>query len=296
MNFAIIASKKDIAGMNIVNELKKLNSTLPICIVDEETVYSDNLDTERIVLKSNSRGVQELKHTANFSPRVLDKDKLTDADFIIFASRHQSVKKVKTLTVHAIGNWKKADFGGRDNTACMASALMLKHFFQELNKQAQSAHLDKEYQISLEATHHGPFLETPCLFIEVGSSKQEWNDSRACKVVAKTILSSINSVNKIKNNKQKISIGIGGPHYCPNFNKIQLDNRNQFAISHIIAEYALPINKEMIHQAILKTKQKVEYVIIDWKGLGKSEQRQQTLDVLKDFNIKVIRTSEAKSE
>ena len=143
----------------------------------------------------------------------------------------------------------------------------------------------------MEATHHGPFLETPCLFIEVGSSKQEWDDDRACKVIAKTILESINSFKQ--NENYKVAIGIGGPHYCPNFNQIQLDN--QFAISHIIAEYALPINKEMIYQAISKTKEKVKYIIIDWKGLGKSEQRQQTLDVLKDFNLNIIRTSEAKS-
>jgi len=264
MKFAIVASKKDIAGINIVKELKLLGCKTPVYFVDEEAIYLDNLDKAAKI----------------------------DADFIVFASKHQSVKKVKTLTIHAIGNWKKADFGGKDFVVCMTSALILKYFFQELYKQTQDSNLNNEYHVSLEATHHGPFLTTPCLFIEVGSSESEWKDKKACKVIAETIIKSTSTINQI-NDKIKIGIGIGGPHYCPNFNKIQLDNH--FAISHIIAEYALPIDKEMINQAILKTREKVEYAIIDWKGLGNSKQRQETLKVLQNFNLKIIRTSEAKT-
>jgi len=261
MNFAIVASKKDPAGMNIIKELQKMKCKTPIYLLEDETVYSDNID------------------------------KKINADFIIFASKHQSIKKVKTLTVHAIGNWKKADFGGRDNIICNTSALVLKHFFQELNKQAQNSKLDN-YLVSLESTHHGPYIETPCLFIEVGSSIEEWNDLNACRIVAETILESINNFKHINKEKLKIAIGIGGPHYCPNFNKIQLGNK--FALGYIVAEYALPLTEQMIKEAISKTKEKVDCFIIDWKGLRNSEQRKNILNVLEKFNIKILRTSEAK--
>lgn len=257
MKFAIVVSRKDPAGMNIVKKMEEIGNGFNIFYVESEIVYAENID------------------------------KKVDADFIIFASKHQSVKKVKTLTVHPIGNWKNADFGGKDRTICPASALIIKHFFQTLDKNAES--VKKEYQVSLEATHHGPYVETPCLFIEVGSSKEEWEDLRACEIVAKTINDGIKT---FKREMYKIAFGIGGPHYCPNFNEIQLGNK--IALSHIIAEYGLPLNEQMIKQIINKTKEKVECVVVDWKGLGNAEQRKETIELLKKFELKVVRTKEVK--
>jgi len=255
MKFTIVASKKDIAGMNIINKLKNLSPELQIHILEDETVFSENFD-------------KDLK-----------------TDFIIFASKHASEKKVKTLTVHPIGNWKKADLGGRDNTICKTSALILKHFFQILNKNASQL----DYQISLEATHHGPYVKTPSLFIEIGSTKQQWQDLQAVEAIAKTVAEAIAT---FKKQKYKIAVGIGGPHYCPNFNKIQLENK--FAISHIIAEYALPLTDQIINQAIEKTTEPVTHFLIDWKALGNSKSRQQTIEVLKKFDLEIVRTREAK--
>jgi len=258
MKFTIVASRKDLAGMNIVSELEKLGYGGEIELVDCEIIYAENID-----------------------------DKI-EADFIIFASKHQSGKKVKTLTVHAPGNWKQADFGGQDKVVCNTRAVVLKRFFQELNKQAEC--LKDEYLVCLEATHHGPFVKKPCLFIEVGSSKEEWGDLRACKVVAQTIFGCVNDFKESK--RYQVGVGVGGPHYCPNFNQIQLSDK--FAISHIIADYALPIDKKMIEEAIEKTKEKVEYFIIDWKGLGNAEARQSAMEVLEEFNLEIIRTRDAK--
>jgi D-aminoacyl-tRNA deacylase len=254
MNPIIIASKKDPAGMNIIQNLKNLNSTIPIHLVETEIINVENID------------------------------KNLEADFIIFASKHQSKAGTKSLSVHPIGNWTKAEFGGKDKTICPSSALTLKHFFQTLNKNNTS----EKYKTTLEATHHGPYIETPSLFIEIGSSPNEWKDKEVGKLIAKTII----EATETKPKKADIAFGIGGPHYCPNFNPIQLNNK--FALSHIIAQYALPITKETIEEAISKTTEKIKYAIIDWKGLGKAEQRTQTIEVLNKFNIKVIKTQDAK--
>ena len=42
--------------------------------------------------------------------------------------------------------------------------------------------LTEEYSVTLEVTHHGPLIEIPCCFIELGSQEKQWNDKEAAKI------------------------------------------------------------------------------------------------------------------
>ena len=196
------------------------------------------------------------------------------ADFFIFASTHRSEQHNKTLTVHPIGNWNKADLGGKERMLCGSSAHLLKVFFQELARQVNEAGIP--YQCSLEATHHGPYVQKPALFIEIGSGEEEWNDPQAAEVIAKTIIAGIEkfSGNKSKGEgeKWKTAIAFGGGHYCQAFNKHVLGG--DYAISHICSKYALPyLDEEMLKQAISVTREQVTCALLDWKGLAGEKQR-----------------------
>ena len=127
-----------------------------------------------------------------------------------------------------------------------------------------------------------------CLFIEIGPSETEWTDKLAGKIIAKTIIESINT---FKEKKYKICFGVGGPHYCPNFNEIQLSNK--YAISHIAPSYSIPLDKKLIQQVIDNTTEKLTTVLIDWKGF-KSKERTELLEILKNFNLEIIKTKDAK--
>jgi len=257
MKFAIVYSKKDSAGVNIVNQLKSFFlPQIPILQLKKETIYAEKIHNHKL-----------LKNT----------------DFLIFASKHKSKEKQPTLCLHAPGNWRGADYGGKAGKVCPTSALILKYLFQQLNKNAQKLN---NYEVTLECTHHGPYLEKPCCFIELGSAQQQWQDESAALVVAKTIA----GLQDYKKIKQKIAIGIGGPHYCPNFNKIQLNS--EYAISHIIPEYALPLTESMLKESINKTQEIVSTIIIDWKGCGKSADREKVLDILKKSGLEIKKTSE----
>ena len=140
----------------------------------------------------------------------------------------------------------------------------------------------------MEATHHGPLIEVPCIFVEIGSTESEWKDVRAGFVVAKAIKDTIENFKE--NPYNEIAIAIGGPHYCPNFNKIQLNSN--IAISHIIPQYVLPLTEEMIQNAIAGTEEDIDLFLIDWKGLGNAEQRNQATEILNKFYIPKKRTSE----
>jgi D-aminoacyl-tRNA deacylase len=217
----------------------------------------------------------------------LNMEKINQYDFVIFASRHKSEKQEKSLSVHSPGNFRKADYGGMPGKVCPSSALFNKFIFQKLNEQATKFEL-KDFKITLEVTHHGPLINKPCVFIEIGSSETEWINRRLGFIIAKTIQE---TVEEFQENKYKeIAVGIGGPHYCPSFNNIQL--KSNVAIAHVIAEYNSPINAEMIQESIKKTLEDVDFVLLDWKGLGKSEQRQEVVKILEDNYIQWKKTSD----
>ena len=269
MRFAIAYSKKDLAGVNIVNQIKNSGfiPQIPIIELKKETVFSEDLSKDNY-------------------------PQLRNIDFLVFASKHQSKKNFPSLCLHAPGNWRNADLGGQSGKVCNTSAFVLKYLFQQLNKNSEQAknnnQLNKDYNITLEVTHHGPLIEMPCCFIEVGSSEKEWNDGQAGKVVAKAILSLQNFSSNDYNNWIP-AIGVGGPHYAPSFSKIQLNSG--YALSHIIPEYSMPVTESMLKECEKKTKEQIKLVLLDWKGMGKSEQKQQTIDLLNKFDLIYKRTS-----
>lgn len=275
MRFAIAYHKKNIAGKNIVEQFKKLGFApqVPVIELSKETVYSDGFDK----VCKELRGV----------------------DFLVFASTHKSVKNFPSLCLHAPGNWRGADLGGSDGKVCKTSAFVLKYLFQKLNKNAEQAkasgELSEDYNVTLEVTHHGPLIDLPCCFIEVGSCENEWRDEKAAKVVAKTILS-LQDFDKEKCEELGWipCILMGGQHYNQAANKIML--RTNYAVGHIIPKYALPVTGPMIKEAEEKTLEHVSAVLIDWKGCGKSEDRQNILSVVGESGLEVRRTSNIKKE
>ncbi len=258
--FLIVASKQDLAGINITTQLTQFGY-FKFHLVKEDILHKENLDL----------------------------DKINEFDFIVFASKHKSEKKMKTLSIHAPGNWRQNDFGGEKNQISKTSSQFIKQFFEKLHKTSKEYNL-KDYKLTLEATHHGPLIDKPCAFVEIGSTENEWKDRKAGFVLAKALSDTIKSFTPNPYNEN--SIAIGGPHYCPNFNKIQL--KSNIAISHIIPGYVIPFEEYMIKQAIEKTDEEVDLVILDWKGLGRAEDRNRLIKILDELHMNYKKTSEIK--
>ena len=269
--YLVVASKKDKAGINITTNLSQFRKNPLISSMSNEANFDFYLVEEEIIYTEN-----------------LDLDKINKYDFIIFASKHQSEKGDKSFSVHVPGNPRNAEFGGLPKKMCKTSALFQKQIFEKLNSNVKEHHLDEKYKVTLECTHHGPLIDKPCIFIEIGSSEIEWVDRKAGFIIAKTISQIIQEFRE--NPYNEVAIGIGGPHYCPNFNKIQLNSN--VAVSHIIPQYSLPIDEEMIKQAIDNTEEEVDFALLDYKGLGNSEQRKQVLEILDKLYIQYKKTSE----
>ena len=260
--YLIVASKKDLAGVNITTQLSQFGK-YDFHLVEEEIIQTENLDLEKI----------------------------NKNDFIIFASCHKSEKKEKSLLIHTPGNWRGAEQGGEDKKICKTSALFSKFLFERLHEIAKEHKLEN-YNLTMEATHHGPLIDKPCLFIEIGSTEIEWKDNRAGFILAKAIHKSIQDFKE--NEYHEIAFAIGGPHYCPNFNRIQL--KSNVAISHMIPQYMLPLTDEMVKEAVDKTEEEIDFALLDWKGLGNAESRKQITDMLDKYYVRYKKASDVNKE
>ncbi len=256
--YLIVASKKDKAGINITTHLSQFQGQFDFYLVEESILFAENLDLEKI----------------------------NKYDFIIFASKHKSSKGKKSLTVHPVGNFRIAEFGGENGKLCKSSAIFQKQLFEKLQSNVKKYNL-KNYDVSLEATHHGPLINKPCVFIEIGSTEIEYKDRRAGFIIAKTISETIENFKE--NPYNEVAIAIGGKHYCQNFNKIQLNSN--VAISHVISQYVFPLKEEMVKEAIEKTDEEIDFALLDWKGLGNLEQRGKILEILDKLYVSYKKTS-----
>jgi D-aminoacyl-tRNA deacylase len=129
-------------------------------------------------------------------------------DTMIFASRHRSESGLRTLTVHALGNYGSADFGGRPGSLVPTNPRLMTNALLLLRRHGEGL----GFGISFETTHHGPYLETPAFFIEIGSGPDAWQEAAPARAIARTLLELAEAG---LTDGDAIGIGFGGGHYAP---------------------------------------------------------------------------------
>ncbi len=274
----ILISKKNLASQNISKILiEKLKPKKSKKMFDSEPILElKNIDT-KIVFAEN-----EVTHLDYLEEEF----KKLNPKIIIVASSHKAKTKIPTLTCHSPGNWSSADYGGTPKTLSIAPAHYLKHALINLKNLKEERKL--KYEVSLEVTHHGPSLEFPIIFIEVGSSEVQWQDMKACEAAADTIIDLVTK----KISPKDSFIGFGGGHYAPIFTKRILEQK--IAIGHICPKYQIHhINKDMLFQALQKTIPKPKAAIIEWKGLNK-DQRDSIIKLLEATKTPWIKDKDLK--
>src|SRR3989338_8803550 len=250
MFYTIIISKTDPAGMNIALSLiEKFGFEETSRTFDNNPIYKNNPKNMQLAF-INSRQI------------FADNVNSLDGDAYIFASLHRGNKPC--LTVHPIGNFGKAEFGGKDKALVPSLPKIMKSYLIELNRQKEERKL--EYDVCYEATHHGPALTKPTLFIEIGNDEAHWADKSAAEVIAETIM------NSTKPSGKRIALNIGGQHYPHYTTKLAL--ATDIAFSHMCPEWALKdFTGQSLNEMIAKTPEKIDLIAVEWKGLGKEKER-----------------------
>ena len=156
---------------------------------------------------------------------------------IVFLSRHRAASGRPSLTVHPIGNWGKADYGGLPGEVSGASPVWMTGLLLKIYENRLPG-----YDVCFEATHHGPLIETPTMFLEIGSSENQWGLREPAEALVKSLL-------ELEPAKGIKVVGIGGGHYTPRFTEATLSHR--VCLGHIVANYGVPsLTPELLKNAI----------------------------------------------
>ncbi|MDH5624051.1 MAG: hypothetical protein OEY39_06240 [Candidatus Bathyarchaeota archaeon] len=246
----IVASTKDVAGMNIAQEIvdhyefEKLSEAF-----HKNPVYFKTVQNQEVkLLFVNEEIINTQFITDFFTPQLL-----------VFVSKHSSVSGIPTLSVHTPGNLAKAEFGGIARKVSISPAGAMKDALLEMAKLKKEIGLN--YEVSYECTHHGPSLDVPTMFAELGSSLKQWKDVKAAEVVAHAAMAAVS-----KRSSYPTALGVGGPHYNAKFTRIALGT--QIAFGHMIPKYVISqVDAEIIKQCVERTMENVGSAILDWKGI-----------------------------
>ncbi len=271
---AVIVSKRDVAGKNIARVLiEKFNFKKSLEVFDS--------NPSNPVFKKENFFLHYINGEQIFADYV---DKI-GADLFIFASKHKSAESRPSFTVHAVGNFSEAKFGGKPSTLVPINANILTQMFLLLHQKVSLT--DISWSVSLEATHHGPFLSKPTVFIEIGSSLKEWNNQIACTKIAETIISTFEKPIPEKT----VAIGIGDTHYCPTFSKLLLKN-NSISLGHIIPKYHCSnLSFLAFKEAVEKTLPHPTLALFDWKSI-RADYRSNIISYCNEIGLEYKRVKE----
>jgi len=270
--YLLVVSKMDIAGMNIAKQLLMTHdfqkTSESFC---GNPVYSRKLDDEETAkLFFVEQDLVNTQSVAFPSPLRL----------LIFLSRHSSKSGTPTLSVHTPGNLGEASLGGLARTVSVAPASAMKEALKAIKKAQEDMSLD--YEVSYECTHHGPSLNVPTMFVELGSSPIQWKDTRAAGAVARGTIDAL-----ISKKSYSAVLGIGGPHYNMKFTRKALSS--EIAFGHIIPKFAVgELDEEILRQCILRTVEPVKKVVLDWKGIRGAD-KERLLSLLRKINVEIVR-------
>ncbi|MDR2719868.1 MAG: hypothetical protein LBC03_03580 [Nitrososphaerota archaeon] len=263
----IVSSSKDIASINIANQIiQHYPFQKTADEFQDNPIYTANINQKQVrFIRINEESVEAQNLPENF----------TDIELMIFVSRHSSQSGIPTLTVHPPGNFADADFGGLPRLVSICPAVAMGNILKMLTFFQQKLGLFN-YEVSFEVTHHGPSLNVPTMFVELGSSITQWTDSKAAYAVACAVISTIEKFEAKPT--QKAVIGIGGTHYNKKFTRMVLDGEVFF--SHMIPKYAVAnLDVYMLRHCVVRSLEQISEVVLDWRGI-KGEDKSGLLSVL----------------
>lgn len=242
---ALVYSTSDIASLNIAEQVKTRHRL-------EETESMSGHLPELVLYKTTTRLVH-----AEFLDEI-------GASLIIMLCRHTSASEVPAMTVHSAGNWgDEARLGGRPRSLSVAAPSAMLSILEKMHKS------DLKIEKTYEATHHGPLLNTPSVFAELGGTEAAMKDPELGAAVADAVYGAATDIINFNIHYKKIVIGIGGNHYPERFTRLAMEKG--YAFSHIMSKYSIinddVDNIDMLEQAVARSSERPELAVIDWKSL-----------------------------
>ncbi len=198
---------------------------------------------------------------------------------VTYASRHRSESGMRSFTVHPIGNLGDvAEYGGEPEMLVPTAPHWMTEALRLLKEKASTM----EHSVSFEATHHGPYLETPAFYIEVGSDEAAWAEEEAARIIAEVLM-------ELQPVRNPVALGVGGGHYMPRITDVALARRVSFG--HLIPSYALGGLKEATFLQALEKTPEVSAAYLHRKAI-KGEDRRRIERMLEASGLAILHERE----
>jgi D-tyrosyl-tRNA(Tyr) deacylase len=173
----------------------------------------------------------------------LAKVRALSAATVVFPSIHRSEANTECFTVHPLGNLGGgAEVGGHPSRVVPTDPRRMTDALRRLAEAGASLGLSATY----ESTHHGPWLDRPAFFVEIGYGAAELPPAPAADVLAQ-VLPEIT-----EDPADHVVVGIGGGHYVPHFTDLAL--RRHWAFGHLVSRHSLErTSREVLASALAAT-------------------------------------------
>lgn len=161
---------------------------------------------------------------------------------IVFLSRHAAASGKPSLTVHPIGvPWLTEsgiiELGGQPGRASPPS-FRIGALYRSLLEATKESPLSDEFEVTLEATHHGPHVDVPACFVEIGSTAEQWSRTDAGELWAGVLEKHFRAGDAFKATATTAIVLIGGGHYCPVMGDMARIG-DAVVVGHVLAQYTL---------------------------------------------------------
>ncbi|MGI0100695.1 MAG: D-aminoacyl-tRNA deacylase [Candidatus Micrarchaeaceae archaeon] len=252
-----------------------------VCFVFCDETASSNIAAElqKILGLGISSEFHGLRHLSSSEHDMIEiRGRLIDADFLdsiledtaIFLSRHSSSKGIASFTVHATGNWSEdVSLGGRPKSLSVSAPLEMANILRALERISP-----KEIDVTYEATHHGPLLDKPSLFVELGGNEDMISSRKYANLLATAVSESFDIVQEYG----KVAFGIGGMHYSDKFTRLATSGK--YAFSHIMPKYHADC-VDMILKGLGRSNIKADIALIEWKSIKASDRE----NIVRELNL-----------
>ena len=216
----------------------------------------------------------------------LDETPDPGADAIVVLSRHASQSGRPTLSAHHTGNptLDPPALGGEPGVLAYSAPPLSKLLLTLYREEAEQRGLLERYELSLEATHHGPTgNRKPLVFIEIGSTPEEWRDPEAQEAMAAAVLRALESSLP----ECTPAAAFGGTHYPRRFTRLHLES--DLCLGHIIPRYAFQrgVPEHVIRQAVEKSWPAPARVAVYEKKSLKAAQRELVRSVVEPLGVEL---------
>lgn len=151
-------------------------------------------------------------------------------DLVVFLSKHAAQSGRPSLTVHPVGNFGDARYGGFPGRLTPALGRWQSHALRALADARRAR--DYPAEVTFEVTHHGPLLSRAALFIELGSGPAQWTDPMGAEVLARAAW----ELACASPPDHPIVVGLGGGHYAPRFTEAVLTR--DVDVAHMVPAHA----------------------------------------------------------